>query len=33
MAPRLEFFFDYVSPFVYLANSQVPALAVPAQGC
>ena len=26
MAPRLEFFFDYVSPFAYLANSQVPAL-------
>ena len=26
MAPRLEFFYDYVSPFAYLANSQVPAL-------
>jgi 2-hydroxychromene-2-carboxylate isomerase len=26
MAPRLEFFFDYVSPFVYLANSQLAAL-------
>jgi 2-hydroxychromene-2-carboxylate isomerase len=26
MAPRLEFFFDYVSPFAYLANSQMPAL-------
>jgi 2-hydroxychromene-2-carboxylate isomerase len=26
MAPSLEFFFDYVSPFAYLANSQVPAL-------
>lgn len=26
MPPSLEFFFDYVSPFAYLANSQVPAL-------
>jgi len=26
MSPRLEFFYDYVSPFAYLANSQVPAL-------
>ena len=23
MSPRLEFFFDYVSPFAYLANSQL----------
>jgi 2-hydroxychromene-2-carboxylate isomerase len=27
MPRRLEFFFDYVSPFSYLANSQVPAIA------
>ena len=27
MPRRLEFFFDYVSPFSYLANSQLPALA------
>ncbi len=26
MAKRLEYFFDYVSPFSYLADSQVPAL-------
>jgi len=26
MSPRLEYFFDYVSPFSYLADSQVPAL-------
>jgi 2-hydroxychromene-2-carboxylate isomerase len=26
MAPRLEYFFDYVSPFSYLADSQVPAI-------
>ncbi len=26
MAPSLEFFFDYVSPFAYLTNSQIPAL-------
>ena len=26
MPPRLEYFFDYVSPFSYLANSQIPAL-------
>lgn len=26
MSHRLEYFFDYVSPFSYLANSQVPAL-------
>ncbi len=25
--PRLEYFFDYVSPFAYLADSQLPALA------
>lgn len=25
---QLEFFFDYVSPFSYLANTQVPAIAV-----
>ena len=24
---RLEYFFDYVSPFAFLADSQVPALA------
>ncbi len=24
MPRRLEFFFDYVSPFSYLANSQLP---------
>lgn len=27
MARRLEFFFDYVSPFSYLADSQLPAIA------
>ena len=27
MSRQLEFFFDYVSPFSYLANSQLPALA------
>lgn len=26
MAPKLEYFFDYVSPFSYLADSQLPAL-------
>jgi len=26
MARRLEYFFDYVSPFTYLADSQLPAL-------
>ena len=26
MSRRLEYFYDYVSPFSYLANSQVPAL-------
>jgi 2-hydroxychromene-2-carboxylate isomerase len=26
VSPRLEYFFDYVSPFSYLANSQLPAL-------
>jgi 2-hydroxychromene-2-carboxylate isomerase len=26
MARRLEYFFDYVSPYSYLANSQLPAL-------
>jgi len=26
MSRRLEYFFDYVSPFSYLANSQLPAL-------
>ena len=26
MSPQLEYFFDYVSPFSYLANSQVPGL-------
>jgi len=25
--PRLEYFFDYVSPFAYLADTQLPALA------
>jgi len=25
--PRLEFFFDYGSPYSYLANSRLPALA------
>ena len=32
MAPRLEFFYDYGSPYSYLANSQLPGL-VERSGC